>query len=63
MAKHGSPQDLAGRSRAARPHHRRMAADRGAISDLMTHATPLFNFVLLVIITGSFRGSSDAIRH
>jgi hypothetical protein len=40
--------DLAGRSQAARPHHRRVAADRGALSGLMTHTTPFFEFVLVI---------------
>ena len=43
-------EDLAGRWRAARPHHRCVAADGGAVSSLMTQLTPLFELVLVTIV-------------
>jgi hypothetical protein len=47
------PENVAGRPRAARTHHRRVVADRGAVSRLMTHLTPFFQFALAVVIPGA----------
>ena len=40
------PEELAGRSRAARPNHRRMAADRGAFRNLDDSCRAVLQFLI-----------------
>src|SRR5262245_4375021 len=47
------PEVMAGRPRAARPHYRRVAADRSAVFGLAMHFTPFFQFALLLVIPGA----------
>jgi hypothetical protein len=46
---------MAGRPREARPHHRRVAANRAEFVGLlkMTTVTPFFEFALLLVIPGA----------
>jgi hypothetical protein len=52
VANYAFPNTWPDRSRAARPHHWRVAVDRGAVS-AHDNATPFFQFALALVIPGA----------